>query len=522
MGVAAVIDTDVDTDLPIPKRARWKLDPRLEPDVQKLVVSGFGGLSAARALLIHAQSPGGGWVAALKEIVPVTPADARGSPALALAFTSLGLEKLGLPPALVAQFALPFTEGMMQASRRDRLGDVDGSVKTPIAWGPRADRLEAGTLEASCGSAAPGSEVHALALIYDQDHVALDGLVRRIAAALAGAGVTILRDKTLDMMGDNLAKSREHFGFVDGISQPIPYGKHTRDDAGAEVKPDPLHGVPLGEILLGYPDAHANTTRGPTLRGKWDDGAFVPTPPGEATAALLADDLAEVRQDLTRNGTYLVVRELDQDVKGFWDSMEKAARPLNQKAEWMAERVVGRTLDGDLLRPRGPLAPTTEGPDNDFLFFLADRGGHGCPMGSHIRRANPRDGLAPKADFCEGLLRSANAHRLLRRGRKYGGGIAGSPTKGDEGLLFICLNTDIARQFEFVQQNWMLNPNFATLYDEVDPLVGPAGKMTLPATPLRRRVEVATFVKLVGGDYFFLPSLSTLRILAALPGQRTG
>ena len=80
----------------------------------------------------------------------------------------------------------------------------------------------------------------------------------------------------------------------------------------------------------------------------------------------------------------------------------------------------------------------------------------------------------------------------------------------------MCLNGDISRQFEFVQQNWMLNPNFATLFDEVDPLVGPAGKMTLPDTPLRRRVEVATYITLVGGDYFFLPSLTALAIFAAL------
>ena len=79
----------------------------------------------------------------------------------------------------------------------------------------------------------------------------------------------------------------------------------------------------------------------------------------------------------------------------------------------------------------------------------------------------------------------------------------------------MCLNTDIARQFEFVQQTWILNRNFAILYDEVDPLVGPKGQFTIPENPLRRIVEVETFIQLAGGDYFFLPSIPAINYLAA-------
>ena len=80
----------------------------------------------------------------------------------------------------------------------------------------------------------------------------------------------------------------------------------------------------------------------------------------------------------------------------------------------------------------------------------------------------------------------------------------------------MALNTDIARQFEFVQQTWLLNSSFATLYQEVDPLLGPAGRMTIPDDPLRRTLQVKTFIQMVGGDYFFLPSLPALRYLALL------
>ncbi|MGZ8300494.1 MAG: peroxidase, partial [Rhodoplanes sp.] len=103
-------------------------------------------------------------------------------------------------------------------------------------------------------------------------------------------------------------------------------------------------------------------------------------------------------------------------------------------------------------------------------------------------------------------------------GRKYGGTIAqrDQPDGEERGLLFICLNTDISRQFEFIQQRWILNRNFATLFDETDPLVGPKGTFTIREQPFRRIVEVETFVQSAGGEYFFLPSIPALAYLAAL------
>ncbi|WP_404334805.1 hypothetical protein AB2M62_14340 [Sphingomonas sp. MMS12-HWE2-04] len=157
-------------------------------------------------------------------------------------------------------------------------------------------------------------------------------------------------------------------------------------------------------------------------------------------------------------------------------------------------------------------------PDNAFGFYDRDRHGMGCPMGSHVRRANPRDGLAPTPGDKQTLLDAANNHRILRRGRKYGPTIA-DPRVDDgkeRGLLFIALNTDITRQFEFIQQTWLLNPNFAFLYDETDPLLGPKGGFTLPEKPLRRIIEVDTFVQMAGGEYFFLPSMPALNYLASL------
>jgi deferrochelatase/peroxidase EfeB len=106
----------------------------------------------------------------------------------------------------------------------------------------------------------------------------------------------------------------------------------------------------------------------------------------------------------------------------------------------------------------------------------------------------------------------------MRRGRKFGDAPADprKPDGKDRGLLFMCLNTDIARQFEFVQQTWLLNPGFATQLDEVDPLLGPAGPFSIPAIPFRRRPDVKAYVQFAGGEYFFLPSITALNYLQSL------
>ena len=247
----------------------------------------------------------------------------------------------------------------------------------------------------------------------------------------------------------------------------------------------------------------------------------------DARPTLVPDGASEGFLNFGLDGSYMVVRELRQYVGAFWKNLEANAQKIRAHdpaathvtADWLAERVVGRDLDGHVLCPAGVrTADRNNQPDNAFGYFQEDRYGQGCPMGSHVRRANPRDGLARKPETAQTLLDAANNHRILRRGRKFG-----RPPKdrheedGEErGLLFICLNADIARQFEFVQQTWILNKNFATLYDETDPLVGPKGGFTIGEQPLRRIVDVETFIQLAGGEYFFLPSLPAVRYLASL------
>ena len=127
-------------------------------------------------------------------------------------------------------------------------------------------------------------------------------------------------------------------------------------------------------------------------------------------------------------------------------------------------------------------------------------------MGAHTRRANPRDSLEPGSPL---QLAISNRHRILRVGRPFI-----PERKCDPGLLFMCINADIERQFEFLQQTWLLGPNFHGLEDEIDPIVGyrgPNDSMSVPTPngPVRMS-GLAKFVTVRGGGYFFIPSRSAL------------
>lgn len=466
----------------------WGLVEEHARAVQGLVVSPFAHLAATEALFLRADQAGGAWLRALREVAPVTDAAGRDPEAsTAIAFTWPGLRALGLDPEALTPESLsrPFIEGMHQEDRRRRLGDVDGVTVVP--GGPRWS--------------AGADPVHALLLLYAVDNAALDARLALVEPVLARAAVRTVHRLRLSLGRDADGRIREHFGFADGFSQPVPHGEAIVPPGGASGAPDPWHGVPAGEILLGHQNAHGEDAPGPVVRV------------GRAATDRLFD--------LGRNGSYLVVRELRQDVAAFWRSMDEAAAAIGEDADWLAARVIGRERDGDLLTPNGPLLAKDGQPDNACGFLAGDPRGLGCPLGSHIRRANPRDGLAPDEASGPGLLQAANNHRILRRGRKFGPRLADlrQDDGAERGLLFMCLNTDIARQFEFIQQTWLLNRGFATLHGETDPLLGPRGRFTLPDHPIRRRVQVETFVQMAGGAYFFLPSLPALDFLANLPGE---
>jgi deferrochelatase/peroxidase EfeB len=169
------------------------------------------------------------------------------------------------------------------------------------------------------------------------------------------------------------------------------------------------------------------------------------------------------------------------------------------------------------------LAPERDDPalgadperNNNFLYVADDdEKGFKCPVGAHIRRTHPRDGL----DFG-----TPNIRRMIRRGTAYGPPLPEGILEddgADRGLCFVFAGAHLKRQFEFVQKVWVNNGISIGAPTETDPLVGPndkGGQFTIPQQPIRRRLQgLPQFVVTRGGEYFFMPGLRALGWLAAL------
>jgi Dyp-type peroxidase family len=435
-------------------------------DVQGLVARGYGTLGAAAFLLLGLEDGAAArrWLGSVLESV-TSGEDRPEGRAVNVAFTSLGLLRLGLEDEVLQQFSNEFVHGMTTEHRRRALGDVGDSAPEEWDWGgPTTD------------------PVGAVLLLYARDTSELAGLLEEHSRLLVEAGVEVQRKlDTSDLDGF------EPFGFRDGISQPFVEGLSKSGPPGQTVR--------AGEFVLGYVNEHGHLTDEPLL------------------------------ETIGRNGSYLVFRQLEQDVRGFWRYIDSAA-PHPAERTRLAAKMVGRWPGGAPLT----LSPDRDDPAlaeaNDFGYFHEDPVGTGCPVGAHVRRTNPRDSLDPGPGTDKSLAINRR-HRLLRRGREYGQALSPEAAlteslAADEqrGLHFICLNGNIARQFEFVQNTWLNNPKFAGLYDDSDPLVGQSepygGTFTMPSATVRRRVTgMPRFIKVRGGAYFFLPGLTALRRLAS-------
>ena len=466
--------------------------PELD-DIQGIIAFAYGDLRAACFVMLGIKDDASAraWLGRLGPRLTTaggTPAPA----AINVAITAAGLRHLGLPAPSVDAFAPEFVDGMVTPTRSRQLGDTGASAPATWAWGGN-----------------PAEPVDLVLMLYSRDQGGLDTLYRAQAAGFEGGGLA--QQAKLDTSDLGVV---EPFGFRDGISQPLVEGFPGTTGTGA----DP---VKCGEFVLGYPNEYGLYTDRPLLDWSADPGRVLPRDPSGSG-----------RADLGRNGSFLVFRQLEQDVAGFWQFVERrsrrAAGPSDPSArEHLAARMVGRWPSG---------APLVQAPDrddpglataNDFGYFHEDPDGLRCPIGSHIRRTNPRDSLDPKPGT-QASLDIGKRHRILRRGREYGSRLlpeqaiaaAGSDPDERRGLYFACVNGNIGRQFEFIQRTWVNNPKFDGLYDDRDPLVAtePGGSFTIPGLPVRTRLTgLPSFVTVTGGAYFFLPGIRATRYLATLP-----
>jgi Dyp-type peroxidase family len=387
-----------------------------------------------------------------------------------LAFSYQGLRALALPDSTLAGFPEEFRQGM--AARAGLLGDDGDSA--PERWEPGLR----------------GGEVHVLVMISAATGDALSAHDRRLRSSIAqNGGLRLVHDDS----GAALAGGVEHFGYADGFAQPSIEGSGVDPlpGQGAPVKGGGWRAIRAGEFILGYPD---------------EEGVIpAAAPPAE----------------LTTNGSYLVYRKLYQDVAAFRRQLSESAALYPGGEELLAAKIVGRWRDGTPIESsadaRDPDLAGDEERNNDFTYG-GDAEGRRCPVGAHVRRANPRNSMP-----FDGKL--VNRHRLIRRGIPYGEPLApGTDDDGqDRGVIFMCLQASIARGFEFVQTQWLGTGNSFGLGADQDVLLGPQDgpeprKMTVPGTPPFFVGPLARLVSVRGGDYFFVPGINGLHFIAAAAG----
>lgn len=436
-------------------------------DIQGLIGFSFPYLPEAQYVLIHFHHRLEA-SAFMGLIIPkIVTADQRPDKvAWQIAFTNHGI--FGWFPAkqLTQSFSREFTDGMTDGNRRRILGDMDTNDPLHWEWGHET-----------------AGHIHAVVMLYAKDATLLKQERDLLDALCQQHATTVV--KTLET---TTFSPFEHFGFNDGITNPeikgFPpkKGPHSND-----------HVMP-GEFILGYPNEYGKYPFSPQI-GDWDIG---------------------------RNGSYMVLRQLEQDVKGFWQFM-KNTRP---DYELLAAKIVGRHRDGT---PLTPFTTTDPNDKNAFCYRTEDIDGKHCPVGAHIRKTNPRDGIDDDTDIS---LDVVSKHRIVRRGRSYGTPLSPdyepenmltSAIEGKRGLFFICFNAQLKRQFEFIQSAWSNNNKFDGLYNDLDPLIGfpirdrkyTPGEFTIPACPFREKVQnIPQFVFVKGGAYFFMPGIRTLRRMA--------
>jgi len=473
----------------------------IRPDIQEIILSGYGHLPQATYLFLEFQDAlrVRQW---LRDLVPIITSveewptlngeKQKPQNAVHLAFSHRGLRALGLLPDTLASFPPPFVQDV--AARAKVLGDTGDS--SPEHWDLGAPHQ---------------APLHAALLIYGATRADADALFdqqQQAIAATNGAIVLVASEN-----GYRRPEEKEHFGFHDGISQPEIDGLVRQERGPQEV-------VVSGEFILGHMNAYDLYPVSPVIPEAADPARRLPAFPDGALPGY---------RDFGRNGSYLVYRKLSQDVAGFWNFIERSANRQPSAMLQLAAKFVGRWPSGAAIT----LAPAADNPAltdlNAFLYMGQDPLGLYCPIGAHIRRANPRDSRVN--DTPAASLMTSSRHRLIRRGMLYGAPLIapemtaypnapiGLRDDGQpRGLQFFCIGADIARQFEFVQQTWCNSAAFNAEFLTKDPLIGDndgTGVMTLADSPYRRRIaQMPRFVSVKGSGYFFLPSITSLRYLS--------
>lgn len=392
----------------------------------------------------------------------------------------------GRAPRLEALQTL-FTTLLLSAKGYEFLGlDTTGLDPDFLSGMKNANASSMQMFDNPVGNWEPGyqTEIHGMVLIAwgGETRKELDEEMAAIMARLKQNNLAVIvktekGDGNKNSNGDHI----EHFGYVDGISQPKFFTEEL-----SELKED---GV---------------------LTANWN-------PMMPLNLVLVKDSIAENPDAF---GSYFVFRKLEQDVVGFRDAVVKLGNelfnaPTSGQFDLAGAMLVGRFKNGlpvtlsntNTKIGTEPVNNALVGKINDFN-YANDQLGAKCPFHAHIRKTNPRTNTtAAQGD-------EEKKHMMARRGISYREQLT-NPSQEKVGLLFMSFQANIFQQFQHQQEVFANADNGGK-----DPLIG-QGPLTAQEQKYARVYNdknsitgagaFGGFVTLKGGEYFFAPSLSFLK-----------
>lgn len=417
-----------------------------------------------------------------------------------IGFTFEGLGALGIPNLASIKDA-SFRNGLFNAS--PSLGDPTTGEGAPAQWKVGNDAL-----------------LHGLLIVTGPDHTQVQIKVAAIKAKARATWKILFEEEGKTR---TVHRGHEHFGFLDGVSQPAVRGQidhffPQHKFLNPSLNPnDPGQGLPgadlhwPGEFVFGYPKQRDDDIDEPS-----------PTP-------------ADGGLPWMKNGSYMVFRRLKQLVPEFESFVDDTAVSKDMDPQLLAARMVGRWKSGAPISLSPSQDNSAQGADemlnNDFE-FADDSAARRCPFSAHIRKSYPRNDITPAgagkptaAEQREASEADTQTHRIMRRGIPFGDEVTDlesqrKATLQDRGLMFVCYQTSIVNQFEFIIQNWVNNPNFASAGVGPDPILGQASgaprkflgaTMNFPTGPVGPTTDIPSeFIIPTGGGYFFFPSITAI------------
>lgn len=535
-------------------------------DIQGNILRAYGRYSypIARYFFLHIEDPRAGRQFIENTRWRVTSAaiwDKGSAPPVTfnIGFSSTGLRMLELPTRTLQGLPDEFVDGMK--ARAFLLGDRDPAViaENDQSWDRDWDKIwrdnrsgdgpdvhiwiSMNARVAWDGTDQPVPELEERIDWLKGECDALDGKVRILATQGRSGTQDQLSASAIfaEIDGKRYPTAKEHFGFTDGIGDPVfagQYADHAADLQKAKGRGKWLHRdrgadgwepLATGEFLLGHPDESQELP--PTAQ-----------PP-----------------NFMHNGSFMVFRKLHQNVTSFRETIQDHARTyagmmevdMPEAEATLRAKMLGRWSDGvplslqpdytswqtyreargfnnpDPMKAAAAMRDFLRSPEASDFRYADDMEGYKCPLGAHIRRSHTRDMLDPRID-----PKNPNHHptsqlnkrrRILRRGLPYGPGL-GVETSDDteQGVAFMAIGASIFRQFEFVQQQWLQYGLDFNQGNNTCPIVGRHdrhGQFLVPADPATGQLPflmtgLKSYVETRGGEYFFLPSLTALGMLA--------